>query len=109
MNRFRSLKLAAAAAVTAIVLAACQSGGLSNDDAGELAARLQGVNQNLDAIEATVENHAGTTSADDELVLSVQEEISQARSTIADVEERLAPPPPPADDVTPDPGMPGGF
>ncbi|HLR46700.1 MAG TPA: hypothetical protein VK092_06020 [Deinococcales bacterium] len=111
MNRFRILKLAALAAATTFVLAACQSGGLSSEDADDIAAQLEGVNQNLNAIESTVEEHADDADNGDELVQSVQEEVSQARSTIADVEDQLAPPPPPEDDLGGgDPGgMPGGF
>jgi len=109
MNRSRILKLFTAAAATTLVLAACQSGGLSSEDADDIAAQLEGVNQNLNAIEATVEDHADDNDNGEEMLLNVQEEVSKARSTIADVEERLAPPPPPEDDFGTDPGMPGGF
>lgn len=95
---------------TVLVLAACGPSGMTEADANEIRDQLQDIHVRLDAIENTVEEHAAEAENGDELVADVQEEVSMARDTLAQVDERLAQPPPPEDDFGADPaGMPGGF
>lgn len=110
MKKPSVIKLFAAAIALVLVLAACQQGGMNDADADEIRSQLQEINSRLDAIENTVEQHASEAENGDELVAEVQEELAMARGTLAEVDNRLAPPPPPEDDFGADPaGMPGGF
>ena len=108
MNKPSILKLMVSAVALVLVLAACGPSGLSDTDAEEIRSQLQDINVRLDAIETTVEQHAAETANGEELVTEVQEELSMARDVLAQVDDRLAPPPPPADDFGTEP-MPGGF
>ena len=103
------IKFFATAVALVLVLAACQQGGISSADADEIRLEIQEINSRLDSIEGSVEQHAAESENGEELVAEVQQELTQARDTLAQVEDRLAPPPPPQDDFADPAGMPGGF
>lgn len=112
--KLRSTSVLAAIAAVSLLLAGCNQGALSNEDAEEIRAQISDVQARLNAVEERISEMAETAGdGAEELVNEAQQELDQARDVLAQVDERLAPPPPPADDLG-DPGMtapaaPGGL
>lgn len=73
-----------------LVLTACQSGGVSSDDAAAIRQQLEDVANRLDVVEDRIEDIATDAGGDEMLISQVRRELDQARTTLADVDDKLA-------------------
>lgn len=105
MKRHSIISMLAAVAAAVLLLAGCAQGGIGDEEAEEIRGELNEVQARLDAAEERIQAIAGGGGGEvEELAGEAQQELDEARDRLADVDERLAPPPPP-EDAPADPGM----
>lgn len=75
-----------------LVLAGCQASGLNREDAEAIRLQLEDVAQRLEAVETRISALARESGDSSLLVSEVRNELTQARSTLAEVDDKLAPP-----------------
>lgn len=87
----RMTLLLAGLATMVLVLSACQSGGVNSDDAALIRQQLEDVASRLDVVEDRIEDLATEASGSEMLISQVRNELNQARTTLAEVDDKLAP------------------
>lgn len=88
--RTRTTFLIATGAALVLLLSACQQGGVSNDDAAIIRQQLEDVANRLDVVEDQIQELADDTTGGEMLISQVRNELNQARSTLAEVDDKLA-------------------
>ena len=86
----RMTLLIAGLATLVLVLSACQGGGVNADDAALIRQQLEDVANRLDVVEDRIDDLATEAGGSEQLISQVRRELNQARSTLADVDDKLA-------------------
>lgn len=86
----RMTLLIAGLATLVLVLSACQGGGVNADDAALIRQQLEEVANRLDVVEDRIDDLATEAGGSEQLISQVRRELNQARSTLADVDDKLA-------------------
>ncbi len=81
----------AALATMALLLSACQRGGVNSDDAALIRQQLEDVANRLNVVEDRIEELASDATGSEMLISQVRRELNQARTTLAEVDDKLAP------------------
>lgn len=98
MKKRMTLMLAGLATLM-LVLSACQQRGINSDDAALIRQQLEDVASRLDVVEDRIQDLATEDTGSEMLISQVRNELNQARTTLAEVDDKLAPA---ADELTDD-------
>lgn len=90
ISRRNTLMIAVAASMV-LLLSACQRGGVSSDDAALIRQQLEDVATRLNVVEDRIDQLASEATGSEMLISQVRRELSQARDTLAEVDDKLAP------------------
>lgn len=88
--RMRKLLMVALGGALILALGACQQGGINKDDAALIRQQLDDVASRLGVVETRLQDLAGGSAGNEQLISQVRTELKEARTTLADVEDRLA-------------------